>query len=145
MSHNQRPDKSSTERSEREPPRSRRVWIKTRELEGMPSIDKNPPEGTYRHWRFMHWALEVGPWTVEVALQGKKSSAMAISIRHHSQCTQDWDQEVDRICVGKSTMSDKKIFDVRKSETCDIVFRRILTKSKVTMFLVDLDSTHCPR
>ena len=76
--------------------------------------DGKTPEGTYTHWRRLHWALEVGPWTIEVAVQGKMSSKMTIRLRHHTQCTSDWDHEVDRVCVGESGMSDDEIFDARK-------------------------------
>lgn len=93
-------------------PRSRKVWIKARPLEGVVNGDDINLD-FYSSKTWLHWALEVGPWTIEVALEGKKLSQMTVRRTHHSLCHDGWEDEVDRVCVGETTMSDEHVDAVR--------------------------------
>ena len=94
-------------------PRSRKVWIKARPLEGLPNKD-DVTSKFYSNKSWLHWALEAGPWTIEVALEGKKLSQMTVRRTHHSASHDEWENEVDRVCVGETTMSDEHIDVVRE-------------------------------
>ena len=93
--------------------RSRKVWIKARPLEGLPKGNDTSSD-LYSNKSWLHWALEAGPWTIEVVLEGKKLSQMTVRRTHHSACHDEWEDEVDRVCVGETTMSDEHIDVVRK-------------------------------
>ena len=97
-------------------PKSRKVYIKTRPLEGLPKgngADNGKIFGDlYSRYRWLHWGLEVGPWTMEVAIEGKTSSQMTVRSRHESLC-HDWDDEVDRMRIGRSSMKDDELEEIR--------------------------------
>ena len=43
--------------------------------------------------KWLHWALKIGPWTIEVVLDAKLSSEMRIRRIHHSECDAIWEDE----------------------------------------------------
>ena len=40
---------------------------------------------------------------------------MKVRSQHHSECDRDWEDEVDRMVIGQSTMTDEEIEQIRKS------------------------------
>ncbi|KAL9612264.1 MAG: hypothetical protein Q9167_003132 [Letrouitia subvulpina] len=96
-------------------PRSRKLWIKSRSLEGLPQFHNDTTlSNFYRNTSWRHWALEVGPWTIEVALEGKMLSRMTVRLTHHTLCHDAWENEESRVCVGETTMNDEHIDLVRQ-------------------------------
>ena len=96
-------------------PRSRKLWIKSRSLEGLPQAHgDNPFSKFYENTSWWHWALEVGPWTLEVALEGKMHSRMTVRQTHNTLCHDAWETEESRVCVGETTMNDEHIDIVRE-------------------------------
>ena len=99
--------------TKRIPQRPRNVYIKARPVGIIPKVLRTEAlHIIYSRLRWLHWALEVGPWTIEVAVDSKMSNRMTIRHLHHSQCDAEWEDEVDRICVGQSTLLDKEIKDI---------------------------------
>ena len=107
---------SPMKRTNDSPQKSRKVYIKTRPLEGLPkgngADDGKMFADLYSRYRWLHWGLEVGPWTMDVAIEGKKSSQMTVRSRHHSQC-HDWEDEVDRMRIGRTSMTDYELDEIR--------------------------------
>jgi len=86
-------------RRRRSPRRCRKARIKARPLSNLPKTvkDREKFADLYSELRWLHWALEVGPWTLELAREGKGSSKMTVRRVHHSLCDADWESEVDRV------------------------------------------------
>ena len=101
----------SKERTKRiEPQRPRNVYIKSRPLSALPKGLHIPElHDLIIRQRWLHWALEYGPWTIELALESKRLFEIKIRRIHHSECDMDWEDEVDRLCVGQSTLRDSEI------------------------------------
>ena len=92
-------------------PRARKIWIKSRPLQG---IRSRKTSDIYNSQSWLHWALEVGPWTIEVHVAGKSSSRLEVRRTHHSECHDEWEEEADRVCVGETTMSDQYVEIIRE-------------------------------
>jgi len=77
--------------------------------------DREKVADLYSELRWLHWALEVGPWTLELAMEAKGSSKMIVRRVHHSLCDEDWESEVDRVQIGDTRMRDEEIDEVGMS------------------------------
>ena len=105
--------------------RPRKVWVKARPLGNVPSGGSDRSKVLQLilintisvHFRWMHWALEVGSWTYEVALDGKASSRMIVRRVHRAQHGHEWDNEIQRVCVGETSMTDEEVEECREYPT----------------------------
>ena len=92
------------------PQRPRDVYIKARPVELFAKGSKNEAlNNVCSRLQWEHWALEVDPWTIEVARESKLSNRMTIRCLHRAQFDAIWEDEVDRFRVGESTLRDEKI------------------------------------
>ena len=108
--------------------RRRRVWVKFRPLgivsENNTMADRQLLADWSHRMNWVHWGLEVGSWTLEIAIAGKRAQRATWQRRHFSQLGSDWDNEIDRICVGETTLPHCEIKQIRQLE-CHIIISRV--------------------
>ena len=98
--------------TKRIPQRPRDVYIKAQPVKILPKELRTEAFRTVcSRFKWLHWALEVGPWTIEVTRESKMSDQISIRLLHHSECDKDWEDELDRTHVGQSTLRDEEIKD----------------------------------
>lgn len=56
----------------------------------------------------LHWALEVGPWTIELG-KSRRRKEVEMRVTHVQHWDSSWETELERRCVGTTMLLDEQI------------------------------------